>query len=250
MTDPLRRINRAKKHLNVLNREIKAFIASEPYRCSINIDSEDGSYIFNLYLAREFPNSWGFLIGEVVHGLRSVLDNIAWVLAVKRDERTIFPIYLEESPDFISRLNRLREEVRDDVKALQPYKTTSGEARRNPLWVLHRVDIIDKHRVILPMTSKIYIATGLEHPKWFWMDGFTRLNKGSVQVKRFLPPNLKKDFKPQMRARILFDISCPPIKQGDPIRLTIQDLFVIHHFVRNDVYPRFAKLLEPEDSFS
>ena len=250
MTDSLRRINRAKKHLNILNREIKAFIASEPYRCAIDKDPQDGRYIFSPYLIAGIPLTWGLLIGEVAHGLRSALDNIAWSFAVKRDEGTVFPIYIKDSPKFINKLKRLRSDIWSDVKAVQPYNRPNGERRRHPLWLLSRIDNIDKHRIILPGATKIYVATGLRSPKWFYMDGFTRLNKGSVQFKLRNSSNLKDNFKPEIKGQVVFDITSYPTDPTEPPRILLQDLFVIHHFVRYDVYPRFAKFLEPEDSLS
>jgi len=250
MTGPLRRIDRAKKHLNILNREISSFIASQPYRCTIKKDPQDGLNIFCPYLVKKFPPSWGLLIGEVAHGLRTALDNIAWSLAVTRDNLTAFPIYLERNSKFTTRLNRLRDDVRADVEAVQPYNRPNGEKLRHPLWVLSLIDDIDKHRIILPTVNKIYISTGLKHPKFFYIDGITRLNKGDVEFKLQTPLNLDKNFKPQFVGKIIFDISSAAKDPLDPPRVFLQNLFNIHHFIRNDVYSRFAKFLEPENRLS
>jgi len=243
MTDSLRRINRAKKHLNVLNREIKAFIASQPYRCTINKDPKDGCYIIQPYLIKgEYPIPWGFLTGEVAHGLRSALDNIAWSLAIKRDTKTCFPIFIKRNTEFIKRLERLRNDIRADVEAVQPYNRPNGQERSHPLWILNNIDIIDKHRIILPCVARITIPSGLPSPIiYFFIYAIPRLDKGDVIFK--LPPyfNNKKDFKPEIVAQIGFDIST--INSKDPLRLRLNDLFSIHHFVRYDVYPRFAKFL-------
>jgi hypothetical protein len=247
ITNALRRINRAKKHLDILNREVSVFIASKPYRCAIDKDPQDGCYIFSPYLKDGFPTTWGLLVGEVAHGLRSALDNIAWALAIKRDTHTVFPIYIEENTEFTNRLERLRKDIWTDVKAVQPYNKHNGEKRRHPLWVLHRIDNIDKHRIILPGVTRIYVATGLLHPKWFFMDGFICLNKGDVQFKLTTPTTFQKDFKPDMKGQVAFDISSLPANANDPPRILLKDLFLIHYFIRNDVYPRFAKLLEPID---
>jgi len=249
ITDSLRRINRAKKHLNVLNREIKAFIASQPYRCSIHKNTKEGYYIIQPYLIRgEYPIAWGLLIGEVAHGLRSALDNIAWSLATTKDRRTIFPISIERNEEFNKRLERLRSDVWDDVKAVQPYNRADREKRQHPLWILHVIDNIDKHRIILPGATRISIATGLPSPrKYLYIDGFRRLHKGTVEFKLSPPPNSQEDFKPEVVAQIGFDISSTiPSEADNPPRIRLRDLFTIHHFIRNDVYPRFAKFLEPK----
>jgi len=253
MTDALRRINRAKKHLNILNREIGTFIASKPYRYGINKYPQEGYYIVRPYLVKgEYPIAWGLLIGEVAHGLRSALDNIAWSVALKQDSLTSFPIFIERNSDFVKRLKRLHNDVRADVEAVQPYNAPNGAKRRHPLWILNVIDIIDKHRIILPGATRISISTGLPSPrKFFFIDGFRRLNKDTVEFKLPILPNLEKDFKPEIVAQIGFDISSPiPTEADNPPRIRLKELFFIHHFVRHDVYPRFAKFLEPKDSLS
>jgi hypothetical protein len=249
MTDALRRINRAKKHLNILKREISAFNSSKPYRYAIKKYPQDGYYIVRPYLSKgRYPLTWGLLIGEFAHGLRSALDNIAWSLATKRDHVTCFPIYIERNNGFDERLKRLREDIRVEVEAVQPYNRPDEEKIRHPLWILNYIDVIDKHRIILPGATRISIATGLPSPKkYLYIDGFTQLNKGTLEIKVPLPPNSEEDFKPEILAHIGFDISSPiPSEVINPTRIRLNDLFAIHHFVRNDVYPRFARFLEPK----
>lgn len=250
MTDVLIRINRAKKHLNILNREVRAFMASKPYRLEVSIDPKDGRYIIRPYLIKQFPVSWGLLIGEVVHGLRSALDNMAWSLAIKQDNAVSFPIFINRNKEFDKKLRRLREDVRPDIEAVQPYNAPNGKERMHPLWLLRIIDNIDKHRIILPGSSKVYIATGLPSPrKYFVMDGFRRLAKGTVELRWDIPPDLKENFKPESSvAQIQFDISSRiPGEVSDPRRMTRNNLLVIYNFVRNDVYPRFAKFLKEKN---
>ena len=84
--------------------------------------------------------------------------------------------------------------------------------------------------------------------KYLYIDGFKRLNEGTVEFRVTVPPNLKRTFKPEVAAQIGFDISSPIAGEADnPPRLRLRDLFEIHRFVRNDVYPRFARFLEQEN---
>ena len=85
-----------------------------------------------------------------------------------------------------------------------------GQERSHPLWVLNVIDIIDKHRIILPGATRISISTGLPRPrKFLYIDGFRRLNKDTEEFKLPILPSLDKDFKPEVIARIGFDISSP-----------------------------------------
>lgn len=250
MTDVMLRIKRSKKHLNILNREVRAFMASKPYRVEVSIDPKDGRYIIRPYLIKQCPVSWGLLIGEVVHGLRSALDNMAWSLAIKQDTAVSFPIFINRNEEFDKKLKLLREDVRTDIEAVQPYNAPNGKERMHPLWLLRITDNIDKHRIILPGAIKVYVATGLPSPpKYFVMDGFRRLAKGTVELRLSVQPNLKENFKPESSvAQIQFDISSRiPGEGSNPHRLTRNNLLVIYNFVRDEVYPRFAKFLKEKN---
>lgn len=240
---PLFKIDRAKEHLDALNAEVTSFSASQPYRIHVEKDPQDGSDIFYPYLREPFPFMWGMLIGEIAHALRSALDNIAWAVAVKRDRFTSFPISIKDKADITTSLERLSKDVWGDIDAVQPYTRPYGEQRSHPLWLLSRINNIDKHRTILLGALKLFISTGLKSPKWFWIDGLIKLSKGDMQFKFPSPANLQKDFKPEVTGRIVFDISQLDQATGDPSRLLLINLFSIHYFIRNDVYPRFAHLL-------
>ena len=248
MTGPLRKINRAKEHLDLLHSEIKAFGARRPYHIAFEGYTKDGSYVVSPYLKEPLFPSWGILVGEASHALRSALDNIAWQVATKQCVETEFPISMKDIDSISSKLELLRADVWNQVDAVQPYKRPERERRLHPLWILRRIDIIDKHRVILPVVAKIAIKSG---PETLSRDGFTRLNKGDVRLKiSGRPPQSEKDLKPDFTLEITFDISEHPRAPDDLTRISVGGLYLIHDFVRNDVYPRFAHLLKAEDSVS
>lgn len=251
MTGPLSRIIRAKEHLDSLNSEVAAFTASNPYHVDIDDDLQDGSYICYPYLTKAFPPNLGILVGEIFHQLRSALDNIAYSLAIVKDERVEFPIFIKNETGFANKLKKLREDARADVEAMQPYHRPNGEKHRHPLSVLSRIDIVDKHRIIIPGINKIWVASGFPN-KFFTADfAFTGLNKGDIVYKLTLSPDLKKNFQPEVKVQILFDVStgCPDDAKNI-IRITGADISRIYHYIRDIIYPRFAKFLEPEDSLS
>jgi hypothetical protein len=234
------KVKRAKKDLDVLHRKLQAFIASNPYRFDLEINLEKRTNIYRPYLIRQIPSDWSALVGSFAYSLRSALDNLAWALAITRDERTIFPIFLEESTEFTNRLGRLREDVREETKAVQPYNRASGQ-HSHPLWVLHRLNIVDKHRAIAVGRTKLVIPTGLESPKFAVFDGAIRFDKGGVEFELPMTANQPEDFQPELRAEISFDISEPPWFPPHPYRVTHAGLAEIYNFVADDVLPRFTR---------
>ena len=160
--------------------------------------------------------------------------------------KTVFPIFINDDPEFTKRLERLRNDIWNDIKAVQPYNRPDRERRRHPLWLLSLVDDIDKHRLILPSVTRIRVATGLTRPKFFFLDGPIGLNKGDVQLRTSRSAQLKDNLEQEMTGEVLFDITSPiPEDARNPPRLSRHDLILIHHFVRHNVYPRFAPLLKP-----
>ena len=247
MTGPLQRIIRAKEHLDILDSEIRDFLASDFCRIEIHDDPNSSGYIYQPYLLKRIPIIWGIRVGEFVHNLRSALDNIAWSLAITKDNQVEFPIFIENKKSYQRKLEKLREDVRAEIEALQPYNRPDGEDRRTPLWVLHRMDNINKHRIILPSIIKFRISTTKPN-EYIWFDfAITDFDKGDIVIVHSIPLSHQINFKPKMIAEILFDISSDPSIGTE--RIDKKDLFGTYKYIHDYVYPRFAKFLEPINGF-
>lgn len=106
------------------------------------------------------PSRISTLTGEVIHHLRAIFDNVAWVFAERavppvRDPRSIqFPV-ADDAHGFANAIQRgaitgMPEAARTLAEALQPYRAASPD--RSVLKLLHALDIEDKHRRPLAMT--------------------------------------------------------------------------------------------------
>jgi hypothetical protein len=154
------KLDRADKHLNVLDDLIGSYFAENPYRI-IGEEKMEGEYWhYATYLEVDrFPPDevWGPIIGDAVHNLRSALDHLAWALALPEARATTprrieFPIFLDdptENPEirgaFTKKLHCLRPEAQTVVDGAQPYKT--GDSH-HPLWLLQALWNTDKHRTL------------------------------------------------------------------------------------------------------
>ncbi|MBZ5523208.1 MAG: hypothetical protein LAP21_13305 [Acidobacteriia bacterium] len=113
--------------------------------------------------------------GDVVHNLRSALDHLANQLVIvgggKPDQSTGFPIakdlatYEVDKPKKVKGMRQVAITAIDNVK---PYK--GGTA---PLWRIHELDIIDKHRHLFAVA----------HDYLFFGDGF----EGDYRLKTDTP---------------------------------------------------------------
>lgn len=109
---------------------------------------------------------WRTITGDVIHQLRATLDNAVCHMAIKAGhsttacEKTEFPIFPVNSDDAKRALkNKVAKFVHPDALAaiedLQPYKRP--EPLRDPLWTIHRLDILDKHRMLVIVGKRVRV---------------------------------------------------------------------------------------------
>jgi hypothetical protein len=146
------KIDQAKKHLSRLKKEVKAFLSRKPFIVVIEEDSS-GDLVYRIRIQAPIPVSWSADIGDLLHNLRSALDHLAWELVVANGQQptrdTSFPIS-DNEPRFKynlqRKLNGASAVARTAVENLKPYKGGYDD-----LWRIHNLNIIDKHRMIVPV---------------------------------------------------------------------------------------------------
>lgn len=109
------------------------------------------------------PNdpAWALMFGDAIHNLRSALDHIVCQLAILNGndisccEKTYFPICICK-PDFVKFRKMAEHLIAPNaftcIEELQPYKSayvTGTEPAKTSLWIIHQLDIIDKHRILV-----------------------------------------------------------------------------------------------------
>jgi hypothetical protein len=156
------RVEWAKKHLTELEREIDAFLATEPYKIETRPDSDQPncSRYYVASVPSEHPTSISLIAGDVLFNLRAALDHLAYQLALANgttDEKilrqTYFPIFDDAKKfhkDLKARTPGLSQAARDAIKDVKPYK------EGNPaLWQLHNLNNRDKHRALVTVGSAV-----------------------------------------------------------------------------------------------
>ncbi len=173
-SDPQAKINRADKHIRALARMILAFrkqayrVEAQPAFWSEPIGSSPDEVIIFAQATEDPPSlKWGPLIGDIAHGLRSALDQVAWGLSVdyqatlgnhpppypiprsSRWRDISFPL-CRKSTEWPHHWERKLWAVDPALKAVlkpfQPFHGGENPADREPLAVLEELWNIDKHR--------------------------------------------------------------------------------------------------------
>jgi hypothetical protein len=156
----LEKLKRTNENILNLQSEIGAFFQSSDYP----IIPEDNKKVLleaiEYHKNRAIPPRFSVLAGEIVHHLRSCFDHLVWELSEDTYRRgpsfwnIEFPVCEARPVDkkSVSRYERKIEGVTDIrarrlIEKLQPYN--SPDPVDCPLLILHKMDIIDKHRELV-----------------------------------------------------------------------------------------------------
>ncbi len=80
------KLRRAEHGLHTLGAEVAAFFETEPYDVREEFRSDERKFTYTVIICREPPAQFGVIVGEIVHNLRSALDQAVWQLTRARIE--------------------------------------------------------------------------------------------------------------------------------------------------------------------
>jgi hypothetical protein len=152
---PKLKIERAKQHINDLQARIREFETSGVYDLSIESDPDTGNDVLKVKIVKSVPYIFALIIGDTLHNLKSALDfainDIVFSIAGVRDKHTRFPF--RETRDELAaalkggKVSQASEAILSLIMdVIKPYK-----GGNDALWALHDLNILDKHRLLLPV---------------------------------------------------------------------------------------------------
>lgn len=152
------KIKRAKEHVNDLEREIAAFLATKPYRVGTKHDPKTRKLVYYVSRCEPTPKMLSLIAGDAIQNLVCALDHMAFQL-VCRDtgdhppnlRKIYFPIS-DSASEYERRKGKKIEGARqltfDAIDAIKPYK-----GGNDLLWQLGALNNIEKHRSLLAVGS-------------------------------------------------------------------------------------------------
>lgn len=156
------KINRARKLVDELELEINAYMARNPVKVITTQSKMDGYLDWELICNEAIPLHISPILGDIVHNLRTSLDLLAIdiVKANGGDEKGVyFPFSnsAKELPVMIKkrRVYQAAPEAIELIVSLKPYKGGNTIIR-----YVHDLDIVDKHRSIVPRASRARVPGG------------------------------------------------------------------------------------------
>lgn len=157
------KIERAHEHRNALEGEIEPVLNGEHHQIqsSAEFNLDTGYYLFRV---AKLPNEWrlrvAVILGDLVHTLRSTLDQLAWQLVLsysgrprKPQEKTSieFPIkYRRKGLRSTYAFSKIAPSDRTILDRAQPYNGP-GNPKLHGLAIIRQLSNRDKHRVLNPV---------------------------------------------------------------------------------------------------
>ena len=153
------KIGRASKHLADFREATHSFLESEPFTFIHQQNPSMSSENVGAEHIEPVPTELSLLFGDAIHNLRSALDFLACQLvrlniSNHKCKDISFPIY-STSEDFMNKLDNntklMVQPAKSIIEQLQPYKHGKG----HKLWIIHQLDIQDKHRLLVVLPPSI-----------------------------------------------------------------------------------------------
>ncbi|MBA7656435.1 hypothetical protein ES703_64359 [subsurface metagenome] len=147
------KIERAKRHIRELSNEIVDYLKTKPFRVVVEKDPDSSNHLWTLRVKNEVPSHLSGIIGDAIHNLRASLDLLASDLvsmAGGNTKNVYFP-FGDDADGFEEmikkrHLDRAGDDVVEIVRSLKPYKGGNEFLR-----AIHDLDIIDKHKTLIPV---------------------------------------------------------------------------------------------------
>lgn len=149
------KIERAREHIKQFSVHVREFSEANGHDIRVYRDTNTGYDTLEFIPSKAIPPELMCIVGDAVHNLRSALDvamsQIEFLTTDERTDDVIFPVYKRREYFEKAVESRLKGKAPERVinyivDSIQPYETGNGA----PIWQLHRLDIEDKHRVIIP----------------------------------------------------------------------------------------------------
>jgi hypothetical protein len=150
------KVERAQEHLASLSAEVQLYLESKPYAVSAKRDPESRRLIYFVASVRPTPQRLSALLGDTIHNLRSALDHLVYqIVWVGTGKSPSSHVYFPIADDRTKYLEQRRRQLKGaqpaavaTLDALNPYKGGNDE-----LWQLHKLNNVDKHRVLITAGS-------------------------------------------------------------------------------------------------
>ena len=232
MSDIKEKLKWADKHISDFKTAVAQYWSTKPYGVRVDDETDPAKPLIHIIKADPVPPEIRLIAGDVIQHLRSTLDYLACALVRANNQpvgRTIEfpisdgPITSKNEDRFAAKVKGMRKEVIRQIKDVHAYQ--GGD---NLLWRLHRLNIVDKHNMLVTALGGITAANDLppigdqwNGNRWMGIPGVPLTLKAGDKFT-IESPTMKVDRNTQFFAEIVFDQ--PDIAEGYPVVLAFTQI--------------------------
>lgn len=153
------KMERAKEHITDLEQELRAFLENNPYKVGSKKDPETRKLVYYVTAVEPVPDRLSVIAGDAIQNLMSALDHLAYQMVCKDTSDAppnpnwiYFPIADDAAKYEAKKYGKMEgasQNTFDAIDTLKPYK-----GGNDLLWVLYRLNNIEKHRLLLTVGSQ------------------------------------------------------------------------------------------------
>jgi hypothetical protein len=262
------KIERARVHQRDLAQRLIAVLGPDEQSFVLDQEPADGRYALRVSGVPTVDPEWRTIIGDCLFNLRSALDHLASQLVIldggTPTSATTFrirktplvqkgqPVPMQLDPAIA------RQDILDVLEKVQPYADTGqppDDPGFNPLWSLHRLNIIDKHRQLLVVVSTLSLGetfwgwSGEQAKPDFYLNRVALRNDGTpvgwFDFHGRVPP---PDFTPNAALHLVINEQELPHLTDRSAQDVLQDtIFHVEHMVDFKFRPLFVTESTTED---
>jgi hypothetical protein len=151
---------RAQEHHAAWSRALDKWVATMPYALRGEADPSEW-FVVRLVVREPPPPELSLTFADMISNLRATLDHIIWALVEESGNAThyelTFPCVLDRKkwPSALRRkLKNVPPQWIPAIEQAQPF--TAPQPRRHPMYVLHQLDITNKHRLLIPIEESTF----------------------------------------------------------------------------------------------
>jgi hypothetical protein len=154
------KLKRAREHLHWVKEEVERVTGPGAYTVTVASEDDGRKHTWTLAGLRPLDPMLSLWIGDCLHNLRAGFDHISYELiraaGLTPTRQTVFPLLAERPrlPVYIRPDPGPDAEAMRIVEDTQPY---NWGGQHDPLALLDHLDIVDKHRELLPTVASIDI---------------------------------------------------------------------------------------------
>jgi hypothetical protein len=247
------KLARAREHGIDLKNRIDAYFAEQPYGVSCKHGPEPNEFVVRARVTKQPLLIFGLLTGECAHQLRSALDcaigdliQLGTGAPPRADLNFEFPIFGFDSKYAQKKMREKTAGVSPEVFAViegfQPYKRQPLD--HQTLWLLHQIDIEDKHRSLHVVSGGAALAkiehVGMTGEAAFsidtrWIDNPTTFPlEDGTQIFGFF--SCENNPRVEIEVNPFIGFENPAVARGRNVRILLSEAFA--HV--NDILSRLA----------